>query len=48
MIIKNTGGIPGLALGRCKVIGVSHRQLLELLWHEDLFVLWIVSGPELH
>jgi hypothetical protein len=57
MIIKNnTGYAPGLALGRCKVSGVSHGRLLELLRHEDLFlvllddllILLIVRGPELH
>jgi hypothetical protein len=56
MIIKNTGYAPGLALGRCSVSGVSHGWLLELLWHEDfllvlfddLLILLIVDGPELH
>jgi hypothetical protein len=38
MIIKNTGYAPGLALGRCKVSGVSHGRLLELLRHEDLLL----------
>jgi hypothetical protein len=56
IIIKNTGYASALALGRCKVSGVSHGRLLELLWHEDLLlilfddllVLLIVTGPELH
>jgi hypothetical protein len=47
---------PGLALGRCKVSGVSHGWLVELLWHEDfllvlfddLLILLIVDGHELH
>jgi hypothetical protein len=55
MIIKNTGYAPGLALGRCKVSGVSHGRLLKLLQYEDLLlilfddllVLLIISGPKL-
>jgi hypothetical protein len=56
MIIKNTGYASGLALGRCSVSGVSYGRLLELLRHkdllhvlfDDLLVLRIISGPELH
>jgi hypothetical protein len=56
MIIKNTGYALWLALGRRNVSGVSHRWLLELLQHEDLLlvlfddllVLLIVGGPEVH
>jgi hypothetical protein len=49
------GYAPGLALGRCKVRGVSHGRLVELLRHEDLLILFddllvllIVSGAKLH
>jgi hypothetical protein len=35
---QNIGYAPELALGRCKVRGVSHGRLLELLWHEDLLL----------
>jgi hypothetical protein len=38
MIIKNMGYAPGLALGRCKVSGISHGRLLELLRHKDLLL----------
>jgi hypothetical protein len=38
MIIKNMGYAPGLALGRCKVRGVSHGRLLELLRRKDLLL----------
>jgi hypothetical protein len=56
MIIKNTGYAPGLALDRCRVSGVSHGWLLELLRHEDLLlilfddllILLIVNGPKLN
>jgi hypothetical protein len=36
--LQNKGYAPGLALGRCKVRGVSHRRLLELLQYEDLLL----------
>jgi hypothetical protein len=39
MVIKITGYALGLALGRCKVRGVSHGRLLELFGHEDLLIL---------
>jgi hypothetical protein len=52
---QNTGYAPGLALGRCKVSGISHGWLLELLWHEDLLILlddllvvWLLYGHVLH
>jgi hypothetical protein len=54
--LQNKVYAPELALGRCKVSGVSHGRLLELLRHkdlllillDDLLVLLIVSSPELH
>jgi hypothetical protein len=36
--LQNKGYAPGLALDRCKVRGVSHGWLLELLWHKDLLL----------
>jgi hypothetical protein len=35
---QNTGYAPRLALGKCKVRGVSHGRLLKLLQHEDLLL----------
>jgi hypothetical protein len=37
--LQNKGYAPGLALGRCKVRGVSHGRLLELLRHENLLLI---------
>jgi hypothetical protein len=56
MIIKIYGLCTGLALGRCKVSGVSHGRLLELLQHEhlllilfdNLLIVLLVNGPEFH
>jgi hypothetical protein len=36
--LQNKGYAPGLALGRCKVRGVSHGRLLELLRYKDLIL----------
>jgi hypothetical protein len=36
--LQNKGYAPGLALGRCKVRGVSRGWLLELLRHDDLLL----------
>jgi hypothetical protein len=37
--LQSKGYAPGLALGRHKVRGVSHRRLLELLRYEDLLLI---------
>jgi hypothetical protein len=37
--LQNKGYAPRLALSRCKVKGVSHGRLLELLRHEDLLLI---------